>query len=266
MSFTLRDHALQGARLGFSGQLHEVGSDWQILGNGYRVYSPVLQRYHSADNLSPFEEGGINAYAYGAANPVNFLDPSGHWIVPVMGVLAGGAIAAGAVAIASKVATDDSRADILGALAGVLAVGAAVAGLRALYLRNRGPQRGELIVRKGKKKDVVLVHGTTNLTRVGNSNLDGTEFSELLKQKGVGDKPIKLISCRSGLGVAPQGQVVSNATGQPVTAYEGLALYNGILGKAFGGSKVRFRPETSVQKEVTAIRNREMNRLVYRRR
>jgi RHS repeat-associated protein len=63
----------------YNGELHETGTGWQLLGNGYRAYNPVLQRFHSADDLSPFARGGINAYAYCGNNPVNLIDPSGHW-------------------------------------------------------------------------------------------------------------------------------------------------------------------------------------------
>lgn len=67
--------------LGFNGALHEVHAPWQILGNGYRVYNPVLMRFHSPDSMSPFGKGGINPYAYCLCNPVNLTDPSGHWSI-----------------------------------------------------------------------------------------------------------------------------------------------------------------------------------------
>ncbi|POD79180.1 hypothetical protein BKM17_05985 [Pseudomonas syringae group genomosp. 3] len=49
-----------------------------MLGNGYRAYNPVLMRFHSPDSLSPFGEGGLNAYAYGEGDSVNGVDPTGH--------------------------------------------------------------------------------------------------------------------------------------------------------------------------------------------
>ncbi|EGH35731.1 hypothetical protein PSYJA_44541, partial [Pseudomonas syringae pv. japonica str. M301072] len=33
-----------------------------LLGNGYRAFNPVLMRFNSPDSLSPFGEGGVNAY------------------------------------------------------------------------------------------------------------------------------------------------------------------------------------------------------------
>lgn len=47
------------------------------LGRGHRVYSCSLMRFFSADSLSPFSRGGINAYTYCAGDPVNFSDPGG---------------------------------------------------------------------------------------------------------------------------------------------------------------------------------------------
>ncbi|MCE5978270.1 RHS repeat-associated core domain-containing protein [Pseudomonas sp. JR33AA] len=51
------------------------------LGNGRRTYNPVLMRFHSADSLSPFSDGGLNAYAYCAGDPINRVDPSGAFSV-----------------------------------------------------------------------------------------------------------------------------------------------------------------------------------------
>lgn len=71
------------ATLGFNGQRRETPTGWYHLGNGYRVYNPVLRRFHAPDTLSPFGKGGLNAYAYCEGDPVNFTDPTGHF-VPAM--------------------------------------------------------------------------------------------------------------------------------------------------------------------------------------
>ncbi|WP_230202737.1 RHS repeat-associated core domain-containing protein, partial [Pseudomonas syringae] len=44
------------------------------------AFNPVLMRFNSPDSLSPFGEGGVNAYAYAycEGDPVNRVDPSGH--------------------------------------------------------------------------------------------------------------------------------------------------------------------------------------------
>jgi RHS repeat-associated protein len=67
-------------KLGFNGELAEAGTGWQLLGNGYRAYNPLLMRFHSPDSKSPFGEGGVNGYAYCEGDPVNFTDPTGHSI------------------------------------------------------------------------------------------------------------------------------------------------------------------------------------------
>ena len=65
------------ASLGFNGQFNERPTGWYHLGNGHRVYNPVLMRFHSPDRLSPFGEGGLNPYAYCSGSPMNRVDPSG---------------------------------------------------------------------------------------------------------------------------------------------------------------------------------------------
>lgn len=68
-----------GPLLGFTGQPRDPLTGCYHLGNGHRTYNPVLMRFHSSDSLSPFAEGGPNAYAYCAGDPVNRHDPTGHF-------------------------------------------------------------------------------------------------------------------------------------------------------------------------------------------
>lgn len=65
--------------LGFNGERHDKTTGHYLLGNGYRAFNPVLMRFNSPDSWSPFGEGGINAYAYCAGDPVNRTDPTGHF-------------------------------------------------------------------------------------------------------------------------------------------------------------------------------------------
>ncbi|WP_170866263.1 RHS repeat-associated core domain-containing protein [Pseudomonas sp. NFACC24-1] len=64
--------------LGFNGERPDKNFGFYLLGNGYRAFNTVLMRFNSPDNQSPFGDGGINAYAYCAGDPVNRTDPSGH--------------------------------------------------------------------------------------------------------------------------------------------------------------------------------------------
>ncbi|HEN8799300.1 TPA: RHS repeat-associated core domain-containing protein [Pseudomonas putida] len=62
----------------FVGQLHHRPLTGYLLGNGHRLYHPGIFRFSSPDQQSPFAEGGVNAYAYCAGDPVNYLDISGR--------------------------------------------------------------------------------------------------------------------------------------------------------------------------------------------
>ncbi|MBK5431803.1 RHS repeat-associated core domain-containing protein [Bacillus mycoides] len=64
--------------LGFAGEQLEQVTGHYLLGNGYRTYNPVLMRFHSPDSFSPFDKGGINAYAYSEGDPINYKDPTGN--------------------------------------------------------------------------------------------------------------------------------------------------------------------------------------------
>lgn len=63
---------------GFNGERLDPVTGHYLLGNGYRAFNPVLMRLNSPDSLSPFGEGGLNAYAYCVGDPVNQTDASGH--------------------------------------------------------------------------------------------------------------------------------------------------------------------------------------------
>ena len=67
--------------LGFNGERREPLTGHYLLGNGLRAFNPVLMRFNSPDPMSPFEDGGINAYAYCKNDPINWNDPSGN--IPV---------------------------------------------------------------------------------------------------------------------------------------------------------------------------------------
>ncbi|WP_260963249.1 RHS repeat-associated core domain-containing protein, partial [Pseudomonas citri] len=65
--------------LGFNGERPDSVTGHYLLGNGYRAFNPVLMRFNSPDSLSPFGEGGVNAYGYGLGNPLTNQDPTGHF-------------------------------------------------------------------------------------------------------------------------------------------------------------------------------------------
>lgn len=67
------------ALMGYNGQLPDPVTGCYLLGNGQRVYNPGLMRFHSPDSMSPFGAGGINPYAYCLGDPINLIDPTGHF-------------------------------------------------------------------------------------------------------------------------------------------------------------------------------------------
>ncbi|MFG0543588.1 RHS repeat-associated core domain-containing protein [Pseudomonas sp. YQ_5] len=62
---------------GFNGVPFDIHANCYHLGQGYRAFFPGLMRFSSADRLSPFGLGGLNAYAYCNGDPVNYGDPQG---------------------------------------------------------------------------------------------------------------------------------------------------------------------------------------------
>lgn len=81
----------QMARFAYAGQLAEPGTGDYVLGN--RLFSPVLRRFLDPDPVSPFDDGGLNRYAYCGGDPINRTDPSGNawwdWAVAGLGLNSG---------------------------------------------------------------------------------------------------------------------------------------------------------------------------------
>lgn len=76
--------------LGFNGEQIESSIEHYLLGNGYRVYDPrQLRRFLSPDSLSPFEAGGLNAYAYCENDPINNIDPFGRNLIKASSLMKG---------------------------------------------------------------------------------------------------------------------------------------------------------------------------------
>lgn len=65
--------------LGFNGERADPVTGHYLLGMGYRAFNPVLMCFNSPDEMSPFDRGGINSYAYCLNDPINRKDPSGYF-------------------------------------------------------------------------------------------------------------------------------------------------------------------------------------------
>lgn len=79
--------------LEFNGERRDPVTGHYLLGNGYRAFNPILKRFNSPDNMSPFGKGGLNPYAYCLGDPVNHADPTGHFIGAIFAALSTKAIA-----------------------------------------------------------------------------------------------------------------------------------------------------------------------------
>jgi RHS repeat-associated protein len=64
--------------IAYSGYYLDAFTKQYVLGNGYRRYCCSLMRFLNPDVLSPFDQGGVNAYAYCGGNPVGRVDPTGQ--------------------------------------------------------------------------------------------------------------------------------------------------------------------------------------------
>ena len=110
--------------LGFNGERPDSVTGHYHLGNGYRQFNPVLMRFNSTDNWSPFGEGGLNAYAYCSGDPVNKVDPNGHAFGGFLMVVGGVASIVGGYILAKK----EGSAAFFGGLA-LMVLGVGVIGV-----------------------------------------------------------------------------------------------------------------------------------------
>ena len=138
--------------IAFNGEPLDRGTGGYLLGNGYRLYSPALRRFTSPDSMSPFGAGGVNAYAYCAGDPINHVDPSGHFSLSTPLSLFGfaGLIASASTFLAASFVKDEAlKARLFKAGVAVGSVGMAAMGAAVLWYRyeqarilRRSPLRG----------------------------------------------------------------------------------------------------------------------------
>ncbi|WP_251862441.1 RHS repeat-associated core domain-containing protein [Clostridium sp. Marseille-Q2269] len=110
----------QEDKIQYAGERLDSINNLYHLGNGERAYDPILMRFLQPDNLSPFDGGGINPYAYCLGDPINFTDPSGH--ISSWGIAA---IVFGSIGLLASIATFGATAFAAG---GVLAALGTVGG------------------------------------------------------------------------------------------------------------------------------------------
>ncbi|MEG5264246.1 RHS repeat-associated core domain-containing protein [Pseudomonas sp. JDS28PS106] len=117
---------------GFNGEQPDPLTGHYLLGNGYRAFNPVLMRFNSPDSLSPFGKGGLNAYAYCLGDPINRVDPTGHWGWLIGAGLMVSAVGAGAAHFATKKTNPQVSLALGVAALGLTSASVAVLGTTAL--------------------------------------------------------------------------------------------------------------------------------------
>lgn len=145
------------ARTGFNGQLREP-QGWYHLGNGFRVYNPVLMRFHRCDPLSPFGKGGLNAYAYCVGDPINYTDPTGQftdWLIknPAHSAL----LNVGLSALNLLALFLPTPPGFLGPLASFIGIGGGIAGATGAGLQLVGVKEGRHLSVAGTLSSIVGV-------------------------------------------------------------------------------------------------------------
>ena len=200
-------HVMQGRVFslpGFNGEHLDPLTGLYMLGNGYRAYSPELMRFQVPDSLSPFGVGGLNPYAYCLGDPVNRVDPTGHWSwQSILG------IALSVVGIIASVATFGA-ATPLAVLGLGLGIASGLAGVASSVVGELAPQSqaGEILgwVSLGlgiASAGVGLLATRSVITQGG--RLLGKDF------KGVADKPLKYAYAPGNKGFKGVKTVVSKS-------------------------------------------------------
>lgn len=101
---------------------------------GARYYDPELGRFITPDTIvqAPYDPQSLNRYSYCRNNPVNYVDPTGHfWFVPLIIAAVKGAIIGAAIGAAVSAATggDIGKGAITGAISGAIFGGIGSFGL-----------------------------------------------------------------------------------------------------------------------------------------
>lgn len=171
----------QQASVGFNGEYPDPLTGNYGLGRGYRWYSPTLKRFQAADDISPFGQGGISAYAYTHNDPANSYDPDGHHqykyyrnLVPIK--------------------LDPTERAPMGFFATQ-----PKAGKRTLLVNLHGSPNGKEVFFANKSYTSKEFHGLLN-----NLDIDTNDFSKIL-----------MISCNTGKAFAPE---IAHAANIPVRA------------------------------------------------
>ncbi len=105
----------------FAGGLYDPQT--HLLRFGARDYDPETGRWTSKDPIG-FGGGDSNLYGYVVNDPVNFVDPDGHFVWVIAGALIGGLVNAGATVVANGGFDGLTARQLAGSFAGGAVAGA----------------------------------------------------------------------------------------------------------------------------------------------
>ncbi|KAF7947261.1 uncharacterized protein EAE97_004510 [Botrytis byssoidea] len=214
--------------ISFNGQWRDPVTGWYHLGNGYRVYNPQLRRFHTPDPWAPFASGEINPYVYCLGDPINRVDPNGHFslfgmnftwkdlIMVVIGIAVsvGVGILTGGASLAIQVGVGIAAgviSDVASGMLGSVANGEKITwrsvGLDALggLLGGIGGEIGGNILKHGFKATKALPTALKKTVgRAGSYNVTKAAAG------GVASKSITAV--KSGLRASARGLIPGQAT------------------------------------------------------
>jgi len=201
--------------LAFNGEPLDSATGGYLLGNGYRLFNPTLKRFCNADNLSPFDKGGLNAYGYCSGDPVNRVDPSGHFAFHTLLFAASMVTFATATALeiaANVVKSNTARKDLAIAAYVLTGVGLALTGGAIAARRfNFSPFRRQPAGLRPTQSMELQPRLSNNVTnRWGFSNTEGSAY-------GLNEMPPPYSSVSNGAQPAP-------ILGAPPPTYADAAL------------------------------------------
>ncbi len=220
IAYSAYGHCDERGELGFNGERADSVTGHYLLGNGYRAFNPILMRFNSPDSWSPFGRGGINCYGYCEGDPVNRVDPSGHFWRRLLGAVTGLASRRSTAKTVALAAAPRSLTDV---------------GIDVLKdLRELVPG-----IHVGRQQDefgkfttlLVTGHGGIHTFNDGRTlgymvSGDGPVVAPklgklLMKNRSLKDiKEINLVMCTSAnLKEASYAQHLANEMGLPVTGY-----------------------------------------------
>ncbi|HHQ4530863.1 TPA: RHS repeat-associated core domain-containing protein [Aeromonas hydrophila] len=227
---------LQKCCLAFNGERCDPVTGLYHLGQGYRAYNPRMMRFHAADSLSPFGEGGINPYAYCLGDPINLIDPTGHKaglgamiggiLLALFGIVVGIVTLGTATPVAAGMITGGSGitsagiAGVLGVVSGAASIASGVSTMASLFVSDPMVARNLNIAAQGLGIGAAVIGGVQAAV---NASIAATAMGQSTARyianaigKTIKDTPhshtVLAIAAGVGIGTYIGGSIAENDT------------------------------------------------------